>query len=209
LVPLPAIPVAVNPPGTLFNTVKRPWLTSNDTTMLPAAESTSVTRTALLPSPNVVSSGTVKLAGTWTTGGSFTAVMTKLAVCATVTSSPVDVPRSTMVTVRLAGPLKSWLPWKVTALAASNVVLICWSVPTSLRLLVPLPVTVTPGTAPARVKNPTGEVRVTSKIAPLPISTSVTVMPTVAGVSSAIEAGTWMPSTGASFTGLIVTATVA
>src|SRR5882724_5567837 len=149
-------------------------------------------------------------AGTVFTGASFTALTVMATVSTSVWAPPEPVlPRSLVVTVRLAAPLKLPAGWNTRPLRA---VLMLARVPVTVTVPVPLPLTVRPA-VPASVSTPLVAASVTWTFEP-PASISALEMAlplslqNVSVPSSFMAWATGTVFTGASFTALTVMATV-
>src|SRR5882724_6423846 len=218
---LARLPVTVTVPVPVPETV-RPAVPARVSTPLVAA---SVTWTLLLPAStsaiemalpaalenvSVPSSFMVWATGTVLTGASLTAftVMATVSVSPSAPPEPV-LPRSLVVTVRLAAPLKLPVGWNTRPLRA---VLMLARLPVTVTVPVPLPLTVSPD-VPARVSTPLVAASVTWTLL-LPASTSAMEMalpPALENVSVPSSFMAWAAGTvltGASFTALTVMATV-
>src|SRR5882724_6004307 len=218
---LARVPVTVTVPVQLPETV-RPDVPARVSTPLVAA---SVTWTLLLPAStsamemalpaavlkvSVPSSFMACATGTVFTGASFTALTVMATVSTSVWAPPEPVlPRSLVVTVRLALPLKLPVGWNTRPLRA---VLMLVRLPVTVTVAVPLPLTVRP-VVPARVSTPLVAASVTWTLL-LPASTSAMEMalpPALENVSVPSSFMAWATGTvftGASLMALTVMATV-
>src|SRR5882724_9205196 len=218
---LARLPVTVTVPVPLPETV-RPAVPARVSTPLVAASvtwtfeppaSTSAMEMALpaaAENVSVPSSFMACAAGTVLTGASFTALTVMATVSTSVWAPPEPVlPRSLVVTVRLAAPLKLPVGWNTRPLRA---VLMLARLPVTVTVPVPLPLTVSPD-VPARVSTPLVAASVTWTLL-LPASTSAMEMalpPALENVSVPSSFMAWAAGTvltGASFTALTVMATV-
>src|SRR5882724_5132421 len=215
------LPVTVTVAVPLPLTV-RPEMPARVSTPLVAA---SVTWTMLLPAStsamemalpaavlkvSVPSSFMAWAAGTVFTGASFTALTVMATVSTSVLAPPEPVlPRSLVVTVRLALPLK--LPVGANT-RPFNAVLTLARLPVTVTVPVPLPLTVRPA-VPASVSTPLVAASVTWTLL-LPASTSAMAMALPAAVLKVSVPSSFMAwaagtvFTGASFTALTVMVTV-